>query len=141
MIIMRFLLGIMLGALIAFLIAIAFSPVSFWGSDRDWSVFLETQRKGIDLMHAGSVPDRTLVTRNRALYDGLVAAGEIAVVSAPADQASAVLEWMKTRGIQQYAPLDVLMGGQNTPGRIGIPKSTRTLVEDFVKSINKNKPE
>lgn len=129
---MQLLIGLFLGILIAGVLAVLSSPVSYWGHDREWGVFFETRRKGIDSMNAGNAPDRAAISRNRDAYDKLVASGEVVILSFPKEKTEKMLDWTRARGVENIMPLDVLMGGQNASGRIGVVRSAKALAGDFI---------
>lgn len=131
----NFLIGVVFGFILFAAVVLLVLPISVWGIDREWVIFQETRRKGIDVMHTGVAPDSALTARNSKAFKRLVAAGEIVAVDVPAEHIEEVLGWMGRNGIDWRPPLTVLMGGQNRPGRLYVPRSAQKSLETFAKSL------
>jgi hypothetical protein len=132
---MRFFTGMTLGIAITMMGALLASPVRWTAPDRDWAIFLESRRKGIDVMNSGTSPPSELVARNRAAFNRLLSSGEIVTISVRTAQIDKVMVWMRKHGIQQEIPLDILEGGQNLPNNIKIPKSAMSSLLSFVNGL------
>jgi hypothetical protein len=122
----------LIGGILTTALLLAISPVPLWGPGRYWTEFLETRRLGIDLLVNNVPPDRSLVLQNRTAYDRLMEEGEIVDIGATANQVDALTNWMRSNGIEQFEPLDVLMGGQHLQSQICVARSAVKLVDQFI---------
>jgi hypothetical protein len=58
--------------------------------------------------------------------------GEIVDIGATANQIDALMNWMRSNGIEQFEPLDVLMGGQHLQSQICVARSAVKRVDQFI---------